>query len=334
MRILVTGHAGFIGFHLARQLLEQGHQVVGVDNFCEYYPVAIKRGRAALLRQHAGFTEVELDLADRAGVNALLAAQRFDQIAHLAAQAGVRHSLTHPHAYVDANLVGYVNLIEAARQHGAPRFVYASSSSVYGGLTELPFGERQRTDTPISLYAATKRANELIAHSYSHLFGLQCIGLRFFTVYGPWGRPDMALWIFCEKIQAGEPIPVFNRGQMQRDFTYVDDIVAGVRGVIEAAELPRCAIYNIGNNRSERLTDYIALIEQALGQRAEIELLPLQPGDVPATWADISALEQAVGYRPATTIAQGVPRFVAWYLEHPELTAEVRRWRATSPPAR
>ncbi|MFH1812465.1 MAG: NAD-dependent epimerase/dehydratase family protein [Pseudomonadota bacterium] len=328
MKILITGHAGFIGFHLSQKLLASGHEVVGVDNFCDYYPVAIKRARVELLREHSGFASVELDLADRAGVNRLFESQGFDQIVNLAAQAGVRYSLTNPHAYVDANLVGFVNLLEGARHHGVKRFVYASSSSVYGGLKQLPFSETQRTDTPISLYAATKRANELMAHTYSHLFGLQTVGLRFFTVYGPWGRPDMALWIFCEKIQAGEPIPVFNRGQMKRDFTFVDDIVAGVQGVIEAPELPPYSIFNIGNHRSEQLTDYIALIENTLGKKAKLDLLPMQPGDVEATWADVSALEKAVGYRPTTSIEVGVPRFVEWYQQHPELTAEVRRWRA------
>jgi UDP-glucuronate 4-epimerase len=327
--ILVTGAAGFIGFHAARRLLQDGRRVVGLDNLNAYYDPALKRARLAELQPFPAFSFAQLDLADRAGMAALFATHRFPLVIHLAAQAGVRHSLTDPQAYVDANLVGFANLLEGCRHVGCRHLLFASSSSVYGANTKLPFRTSDNVDHPISLYAATKKANEGMAHAYAHLFGLPATGLRFFTVYGPWGRPDMAMWLFTEAILAGRPIRLFNHGKMQRDFTYIDDAVEAVARLIDrpaagdpgwSGDCPNPAtsqapwrIYNIGNNRPVELTEVARLLEQELGRKAKIELAPMQPGDVPATYADIADLQTAVGFAPATSIADGVRRFVSWY---------------------
>jgi UDP-glucuronate 4-epimerase len=303
MKILVTGTAGFIGLHVAESLLADGHEVVGWDNFNDYYSVRLKRDRHARLEKHPRYAGVEADLADRARLERAFAEHRFDAVCHLAAQAGVRYSLENPHAYVASNLVGFVNVLEACRHARTPRLVYASSSSVYGGNTKLPFSESDPVDRPVSLYAATKRADELLAHTYSHLFGLPTVGLRFFTVYGPWGRPDMAMWLF-------------NRGDMSRDFTYIDDVVAGVKASLFAEGLDRFEILNLGNHRPERLMDLIGLIAGELGVTPEMELRPMQPGDVPATYADIDRARARLGFEPRTPLAAGVPRFVRWYREY------------------
>ncbi len=321
VRILVTGAAGFIGFHLARRLLERGDTVVGVDNMNAYYDVGLKEARLALLREEKRFELVRADLADRAamekvfnGVDSRLRGNdgaRFDAIVNLAAQAGVRYSVENPHAYVESNVVGFLNVLEGARRHGTGHLVFASTSSVYGLGTDLPYKETADTDHPISLYAATKKSNEVMAHAYAHLFGIPTTGLRFFTVYGPWGRPDMALFKFTRGIIDGTPIPVFNEGRMTRDFTYIDDIVEGVVRVIDRPAPYR--IFNIGNHRRVELMDYIRAIESALGKKAKLELLPMQPGDVRATEADTSALQAATGFAPATPVEEGVRRFVEWY---------------------
>lgn len=313
---LVTGSAGFIGFHVARALLDQGARVVGLDNFNDYYSPALKRDRDRELRRHDNFVSIEADLSDLASLETLFATQRPHKICHLAAQAGVRYSLINPFAYQKSNLEGFLNLIELAKRHRVERFVYASSSSVYGGLTELPFCETQRTDTPISLYAATKRANELMAHAYTHLFGLPTVGLRLFTVYGPWGRPDMAMWLFAEAMLEGKPIKVFNYGRMERDFTYIDDAVQGILGALRAPHLEPYEIFNIGNHRTEPLLKVIALLERELGVKAIQELLPLQPGDVPATFADVERARIKLGFNPATPIESGIPRFVSWFKKY------------------
>jgi len=329
MHILVTGAAGFIGHALTQGLLRRGDSVFGVDNLSTYYDVRLKQARVDRLKAHPDFRFELIDIASRQGMASLFAMNRFDAVVHLAAQAGVRYSLTNPHAYVDANLVGFINVLEGARNHGAKHLVYASSSSVYGANTRLPFSEHDNVDHPYSLYAATKKANELMAHSYAHLYGLACTGLRFFTVYGPWGRPDMALFLFTRGILAGRPIAVFNQGDMVRDFTYVDDIVQGILRVIDhpakangewrgdapdpATSQAPYRVYNIGNNRPVKLLRYIEVLEDALGRKAVLDLQPMQKGDVPQTMADVSALEQDVGYRPATPIEVGIPRFVEWY---------------------
>ena len=329
MNILVTGAAGFIGSTLALRLLERGDRVVGLDNLNDYYDVSLKEARLARLRAHTGFEFEKIDIADREPMARMFARRRFDAVMHLAAQAGVRYSIENPGAYVDANLVGFANVIEGARRFEVGHFVFASSSSVYGANAKLPFAEDDNVDHPVSLYAATKKANELMAHSYAHLYRLPCTGLRFFTVYGPWGRPDMALFKFTRGILAGEAIPVFNRGEMVRDFTYVDDIVEGVARVIDrpaqadpawtaVAPTPSSSnapyrIYNIGNNRPVKLMRYIEVLEQCLGKKAKLDLLPLQAGDVPETIADVSRLEAAVGFKPATPIEAGIGRFVEWY---------------------
>ncbi len=314
MRILVTGAAGFIGSNLSGRLLERGDAVVGLDNLNDYYDVSLKEARLEGLKAHASFTFERVDLADRAEMERVFAAGRFDAIVNLAAQAGVRYSLENPYAYVDANVLGFLNILEGARRHGTGNLVFASTSSVYGTNTELPFHESQRTDTPVSLYAATKKANEVMAHSYAHLFKIPTTGLRFFTVYGPWGRPDMALFKFTKGILAGEPIPVFNEGKMVRDFTYVDDIVEGVIRVIDRPHPYR--IFNIGNHERVELMRYIRAIEAAVGKPAKLDLLPMQPGDVQATEADTSALEAATGFRPGTPVEEGVRRFVVWYRDY------------------
>src|SRR4051812_5000403 len=300
MRILVTGAAGFIGFHLAQRLLERGDHVVGLDNLNPYYDVTLKEARLAKLQAHRAFGFVRADLEDEAAMEKLFATQKFDAVVNLAAQAGVRYSIENPRAYLKANVDGFLNVLEGARRHGTKHLVYASTSSIYGLNTSLPFAETQNTDHPVSLYAATKKANESMAHSYAHLFGIPCTGLRFFTVYGPWGRPDMALFKFTKGILAGEPIPVFNEGKMVRDFTYVDDIVEGIVRVIDRPSPYR--IFNIGNHERVELMRYIRAIESALGVKAKLDLLPMQPGDVAATEADTSALEAFTGFRPSTAV--------------------------------
>jgi UDP-glucuronate 4-epimerase len=332
MKVLVTGAAGFIGFHVAQKLLARGDQVVGLDNLNDYYDVNLKLARLAQIEHLPGFTFAKLDLQDRPAMEALFAAHRFDAVINLAAQAGVRYSLENPHAYVDSNIVGFTNILESCRHHKIGHLVYASSSSVYGMNSAMPFSIHDNVDHPISLYAASKKANELMAHTYSHLFGLPTTGLRFFTVYGPWGRPDMALFLFTKAILAGEPIKVFNHGQMQRDFTYIDDIVEGVVRVTDKTATPNPAwdgaspdpgtssapyrLFNIGNNNPVMLTDFIGAIEKALGRTAQRELLPMQPGDVAATYADIDDLIEAVDYRPQTPVQVGIDNFVTWYMEH------------------
>jgi UDP-glucuronate 4-epimerase len=330
--ILVTGAAGFIGHHVAKKLLERGEEVVGLDNLNDYYDPALKEARLRRLEPFERFHFVKLDIADQAGMSKLFADYKPKRVVHLAAQAGVRYSLTNPHIYVDANVRGFLHVLEECRHNNVEHLVYASTSSVYGANTKQPFSEQQNVDHPISLYAATKKANELMAHTYSSLFQLPTTGLRFFTVYGPWGRPDMALFKFTRGILAGEPIPVFNEGRMVRDFTFVDDIVEGVVRVLDqpaaadpawngddpdpARSYAPYRIFNIGNNNPVQLLEYIHVLEECLGKKAQMELLPMQPGDVPATMADVTELERAVGFRPATTVAEGVRRFVEWYREY------------------
>jgi UDP-glucuronate 4-epimerase len=334
-KFLVTGAAGFIGFHTTQRLLARGETVVGLDNLNDYYTVRLKQDRLDQLLPQPGFTFHKMDLADRESVCQLFARERFEVVIHLAAQAGVRYSIENPHAYVASNLVGFVNVLEGCRRGGAAdsssvrHLVYASSSSVYGANKKMPFAVHDSVDHPVSLYAATKKSNELMAHVYSHLYGLPTTGLRFFTVYGPWGRPDMALWLFADAILAGRPINVFNHGQMRRDFTYIDDIVEGIVRVADRVASPNpkwCAtapdpassfapfrVYNIGNNQPVELMKLIAVLEQELGRKAELNFLPMQPGDVPETYADIDDLSRDVGFRPSTPIATGVERFVRWY---------------------
>ncbi len=326
MHVMITGAAGFIGSTLAKRLLERGDTVTGVDNLNDYYDVSLKEARLARLTSSSHFSFIKADIADRDVMSALFADNAFDSVVNLAAQAGVRYSIENPAAYIDANLVGFGNILEGCRQGGIRHLVYASSSSVYGSNTKLPFSEKDNVDHPISLYAASKKANELMAHAYAHLYGLPTTGLRFFTVYGPWGRPDMALFKFTKGILEGQPIPVYNRGQMVRDFTYIDDIVEGVIRVLDQPpgkgegvnEPDRSAsapwrIYNIGNSSRVQLMDYIQALEKALGRKATLELLPMQDGDVPATQADVSALESDFGYRPQVDVEEGVKRFVEWY---------------------
>ena len=329
MRVLVTGAAGFIGFHVAARLLARGDAVIGLDNLNAYYDVGLKHARLARLSREAGFSFHKLDLTDRAGMADLFERHRPERVIHLAAQAGVRHSLTDPHAYVESNLVGFLNVVEGCRATRTAHLVYASSSSVYGANTTLPFSVHHNVDHPVSLYAASKKANELMAHTYSHLYDLPTTGLRFFTVYGPWGRPDMALFVFTRAILAGEPIAVFNNGRMRRDFTYIDDIVEGVVRVLDSVARPNpdwsgqapdpgsssapYRLYNIGNNQPVELLDFIALLEECLGRPARKDFQPLQAGDVPETWADVDDLVQAVGFRPTTPLREGIARFVEWY---------------------
>ena len=328
-RILVTGAAGFIGFHLCQRLLERGDTVVGLDNLNDYYEVSLKENRLKQLTDKENFTFVKCDLADRAGMEALFSGPRFDAVVNLAAQAGVRYSLTNPRAYVDANLVGFMNVLEGCRHQQVGHLVYASSSSVYGANTRMPFSVHDNVDHPVSLYAASKKANELMAHTYAHLYRLPCTGLRFFTVYGPWGRPDMALFLFSKAILAGRPIDVFNHGRMRRDFTYIDDIVEGVVRVADQPARPNpqwsgdapdpgtsaapYRLYNIGNNNPVELMRLIETLEQALGKAAVKNFMPIQPGDVPATWANVDDLSRDVGFCPATPIEVGVGKFVEWY---------------------
>ena len=329
MTILVTGAAGFIGAAVTQRLLARGDEVMGVDNLNGYYDVRLKRARLERLHQHKGFRFARVDVGDRQAMADLFAATRYDAVVHLAAQAGVRYSIDNPYSYVDSNLAGFAHVLEGCRRTRVGHLVFASSSSVYGGNVRQPFSVRDNVDHPVSLYAATKKANELMAHCYAHLYGVRCTGLRFFTVYGPWGRPDMAYFKFTQGILAGRPIPVFNHGEMKRDFTYIDDIVECLVRVVDRPAAPDPAwtsaipdpsssnapyrIYNIGNNRPVRLMRLIELLEQSLGRKAILDLQPMQPGDVPATHADISELDAAVGFRPDTPIETGIARFVDWY---------------------
>ncbi len=319
MKILVTGSAGFIGMHLCKRLLAEGHVVHGIDNFNAYYSVELKRARHAELAGHPRFTADEADISHLDAVTDAFRHFQPEVVCNLAAQPGVRYSIDHPHVYAQANVVGFLNILEACRHHGVRRLVYASSSSVYGGNTKLPFSETDPVDHPVSLYAATKKANELMAHTYTHLYGLQTIGLRFFTVYGPWGRPDMAVWSFTKAMLAGRPIPVYNRGEMRRDFTYIDDIVTGVAACIRHEGLEPCEIFNIGNHRPEPLMELIRILGVALGVEPRLELLPMQPGDMPATYSDIGRIRAKLGFEPTTPIALGIPAFVAWYRTHGRL---------------
>jgi UDP-glucuronate 4-epimerase len=334
MHVLVTGVAGFIGFHVATRLLARGDTVVGLDNINAYYDVRLKESRLAQLRNHDRFTFVKCDLADQSGMSELFSQHQPERVVHLAAQAGVRYSLTNPHAYVESNLVGFLNVLEGCRAIQAAHLVYASSSSVYGANTKMPFSVHDNVDHPVSLYAASKKANELMAHTYSHLYTLPTTGLRFFTVYGPWGRPDMALFLFTRAILAGEPIQVFNNGQMRRDFTYIVDIVEGIIRVLDNIPQPNpnwsgmepdpgtsrasYRIYNIGNNQPVELLHFIEVLEKHLGRTAEKHFLPMQAGDVPETYADVDDLMRDVGFRPATPITEGIARFVEWYREYYE----------------
>jgi UDP-glucuronate 4-epimerase len=328
-KILVTGTAGFIGFHLAKALLAKGEQVIGLDNVNAYYSVQLKRDRLAQLEGLPGYTTIEMDLADQSAMRTLFAEQRFERVIHLAAQAGVRYSLTHPEAYIDSNLVGFMNILEGCRHAGVGHLLYASSSSVYGSNKRQPFSIHDNVDHPVSLYAATKKANELMAHTYSHLYGLPTTGLRFFTVYGPWGRPDMALYIFTKAIFEGRPIDVFNHGKMKRDFTYVDDIVEALVRLVDTIASPNpdydplkpdpgssqapYRVYNIGNNQPVELKRFIEVLEQCIGHEAKKNFLDLQPGDVEETYADVSDLERMIDFRPATSIETGIAKFVNWY---------------------
>ncbi|MDR2877084.1 MAG: NAD-dependent epimerase [Chromatiales bacterium] len=332
MKVLVTGTAGFIGSHLAQRLLARGDEVIGIDNINDYYDVRIKHARLERLKAQRGFTELRISLEDTAAIDAAFRDHAPQRVVNLAAQAGVRYSLVNPRAYIDSNLVGFMNILEGCRHHNVEHLVYASSSSVYGANTKMPFSVHDNVDHPVSLYAASKKANELMAHTYSHLFRLPTTGLRFFTVYGPWGRPDMALFLFTRAILTGKPIEVYNYGKCQRDFTYVDDIVEGVIRVLDrvpepnprwsgnhpdsATSLAPYRLYNIGNNNPVELERFIEIIEDALGKKAEKILLPLQPGDVPATYADIDDLTRDTGFKPATPLDVGIPKFIAWYREY------------------
>ncbi len=330
-KILLTGCAGFIGFHTSKRLLQSGYEVVGLDNLSPLYNEGLKDARLAILSNLAGFQFVRGDIADIRCVGELFGQHKFGPVVHLAAQAGVRYSLENPHLYVQSNVVGFVNLIEEARKKQVSHFVFASSSSVYGANKKIPFAEKDNVDHPVSLYAATKKGNELIAHVYAHLYDLPVTGLRFFTVYGPWGRPDMAIFKFCKAILEGTPIEVYNNGHMSRDFTYIDDVVEGVLRTIEklptsepdndesSAVSPKYRIYNIGNNQPVQLTKLIEIIEEKIGKKATIKWLPMQPGDVPVTYADIDALTNTVGYRPHTPIEEGVSRFVDWFRQYYKL---------------
>ncbi|MBI5263823.1 MAG: NAD-dependent epimerase/dehydratase family protein [Bradyrhizobium sp.] len=321
--ILVTGAAGFIGFHVARQLLAEGRPVVGLDNLNSYYDPALKQARLNVLNRERCFSFEQMDLKDRAGIAALFGRHRFAKVIHLAAQAGVRHSISSPHTYADANLEGFLNVLEGCRHHGCNHLIYASSSSVYGANTKLPFSVKDRTDHPVSFYAATKKANEVMAHSYSHLYRLPVTGLRFFTIYGPWGRPDMAMFLFANAIVEGKPIRLFNHGKMRRDFTYIDDVTRVVTRLIDRvpSDNPQAAnapaqVYNVGNHRPEDLMHVVAVLEKELERTAAQEMLPMQPGDVPETFADVSDLMRDVGFSPSTPIEEGIRNFVAWYREH------------------
>ncbi len=331
-KVLVTGAAGFIGYHLSKRLLDEGREVVGLDIINDYYDPALKYARLELLKPYPNFKFVKIDLADRQAMEQLFATEGFDAVLNMAAQAGVRHSLKDPYSYVQSNLVGFLHILEGCRHNNVKHLVFASSSSVYGANTKMPFSVHDNVDHPVSLYAASKKSNELMAHCYCHLYGMACTGLRFFTVYGPWGRPDMALFLFTKAILEDRPIDVFNFGKMKRDFTYIDDIVEGVVRVMERIPEPnpdwsgdapdpgssyvRYKIYNIGNNKPVELMRFIEIIEQTLGKTAQKNLLPLQPGDVPATYADIDDLVRDVGFKPDTPLEEGIPKFIRWYREY------------------
>ncbi|WP_090605376.1 NAD-dependent epimerase [Parapedobacter koreensis] len=335
MKILVTGAAGFIGFHLVRTLLDEGHQVVGLDNINDYYDVNLKYARLAACgiskdhldddslmpsEMYSNYRFQKTDIAAMENLELLFRREQFDTVLHMAAQVGVRYSLENPQAYTHSNLIGFINILECCRHHGVKHLIYASSSSIYGLNNKIPFNEDDRVDQPVSLYAATKRSNELAAYSYSHLYGLKTTGLRFFTVYGPWGRPDMAMFLFVDAILNGRPLNVFNNGNLSRDFTYVDDIVDGIKRVLYGSEgtteVTNYTIYNIGNSKSVKLLDFIEAIEKHTGKKATKKLLPMQPGDVEATWADVSKLQKDFGYKPQTSVDTGVKRFVEWYLRY------------------
>ena len=331
-KILVTGAAGFIGFHVSKRFLESGTAIVGVDNLNDYYDVTLKKARLAFLEKKAGFRFVKVNIADRERMSALFKEEAPEIVVHLAAQAGVRYSLVNPHVYADSNLTGFINILEGCRHQQITHLVFASSSSVYGANTQMPFSVHHNVDHPVSLYAATKKANELMAHTYAHLYNLPCTGLRFFTVYGPWGRPDMALFLFTKAILAGRPIDVFNEGKMSRDFTYIDDIVEGVFRIADKIPNPNVhwnshnpdpgtsfapyKIYNIGNNNPAELFEFIRILEAHLGRKATMNLLPMQPGDVPKTFADVDDLMKDVGFKPATSLEDGIGYFVKWYREY------------------
>lgn len=330
--VLITGAAGFIGFHVAQRLLQAGRNVIGIDNLNQYYDPALKQSRLTILKNDPSFEFIKLDLADRPAIAGLFAKHRFPLVIHLAAQAGVRYSIQNPHAYADANLEGFANVLEGCRHNECKHLLFASSSSVYGANTKLPFSVHDNVDHPISLYAATKKSNELMAHAYSHLYKLPATGLRFFTVYGPWYRPDMALYVFARAISEGKPIKLFNSGNMRRDFTFIDDVSEAIMRLLDrppagnadwsgakpdpSSSLAPWKIYNIGNNKPEELLDVVALLEKELGKQAQRELLPMQPGDVPATYADIDDLARDIGFRPKTSIADGIARFAAWYRDY------------------
>ncbi len=332
MKVLVTGAAGFIGFHLSKRLLSEGHEVIGLDILNDYYDVQVKKNRLKQIEDHENFTFAYIDMADRAAMEKLFADHQFTHVVNLAAQAGVRYSLENPQAYIDSNVVGFMNILEGCRHNGVKHLAYASSSSVYGLNTKMPFSTHDNVDHPISMYAATKKSNELMAHSYSHLFNIPTTGLRFFTVYGPWGRPDMALFLFTKAIVNNEPINVFNHGKMLRDFTFIDDIVEGVVRVLKSPAKPNldwsgdapdpCTspapfkIYNIGNNQPTELMRYIEVLEECLGKKAQMNMMPLQAGDVPCTYANVDDLLNDVGFKPCTTIEEGIAKFVDWYKEY------------------
>jgi UDP-glucuronate 4-epimerase len=333
--VLVTGAAGFIGFHVARRLLQAGAEVIGLDNLNSYYDPKLKEARRAELSKFKGFRFVKLDLADRAGMAALFSEHRFPYVVHLGAQAGVRHSLVDPFAYVDANVVGFLNILEGCRHNGCRHLLFASSSSVYGANTQMPFSVHDNVDHPLSLYAASKKANELMSHAYAHLFALPCTGLRFFTVYGPWGRPDMAMWIFASAIFSGKPIKLFNHGDMRRDFTYIDDVVEAIMRLVDRAppknpnwnsqtpdpgsSAAPWRIYNIGNNNPVQVLEVVRILENSIGKMANRELVPMQPGDVPATYADVDDLMRDVNFRPSTPIADGIVKFIDWFRAYHKL---------------
>jgi len=328
--VLLTGSAGFIGYYVARTLLEAGHTVIGMDNFNEYYAPALKRARHNMLQEYGCFRSFEHDLADLPAVERCFSEFSPELVCHLAAQAGVRYSLRNPHAYQKSNLEGFVNLIEQSRLLPVKRFVYASSSSVYGGNTKMPYSEDDPVNTPVSLYAATKRSNELMAYTYTHLWGLQTVGLRFFTVYGPWGRPDMAYWSFLEAMICHEPIKVFNYGMNRRDFTYVDDVIRGVLAALTVDRLETYEIINLGNHQPVEVMSFIQNLEELSGERAVMEMVGPQPGDVVATYADIEKAERKLGFRPVTSLREGLESFVEWYRGHPELVESVRKFRFTA----
>ena len=317
MKILITGTAGFIGFHLAKSLLEDGDiEVVGLDNFNDYYAIQLKRDRQAILEKYKNFAGIECDLCDLDSLKDVFKHHTFDCVCNLAAQAGVRYSLDHPLTYQRSNIEGFLHILEACRGQNNPRLVYASSSSVYGGNKKLPFSESDRVDNPLNLYAASKKTNELMAHAYTHLYGIKTIGLRFFTVYGPWGRPDMAMWLFTKAMFDGRPIKLFNHGNMRRDFTYVDDIIQGVRASIFNSNLDDFEIFNLGNHKSENLLEMVEILAKEVGVELKKEMLPMQPGDVEATWADVDRAKLKLGYQPTTSISEGIPKFVRWYREY------------------